>query len=100
MAPRRVVMNVRIVVEVDGEKVAEILEDVETLDALALEERVEQIQQRAWRAMREKGLGVVGESCRLPCCCGRSMRKEIKGVRNRSRNNRSLRRVGVPDIGS
>ncbi len=24
----------------------------------------------------------------------------IKGVRNRSRNNRSLRRVGVPDIGS
>ncbi len=67
-------MNVRIVVEVDGEKVAEILEDVETLDALALEERVEQIQQRALRAMREKGLGVVGESCRRPCCCGGNQR--------------------------
>ena len=69
-------MNVRIVVEVDGEKVAEILEDVETLDALALEERVEQIKQRAGRAMLEKGFGAVGESCRRPCCCGRSMRNE------------------------
>ena len=43
-------MNVRIVVEVDGEMVAEILEDVETLDGLAVEERVEQIKQRAGRA--------------------------------------------------
>ncbi len=31
---------------------------------------------------------------------GGGFREGIKGVRNRSRNNRSLRRVGVPDIGS
>ncbi len=43
-------MNVRIVVEVDGEMVAEILEDVETLDGLAFEELIEQIKQRAGRA--------------------------------------------------
>ncbi len=73
-------MNVRLVVEVDGVQVAEILEDVETLDGLAVEERVEQIKQRAGRAMREKGLTAVGESVRRPCCCGRPMRNEGRRV--------------------
>lgn len=54
-------MNVRIVIEVDCQRVSEIVEDVATLDALDLEERVEQIKQRAGRAMLEPGLSAVGE---------------------------------------
>lgn len=54
-------MNVRIVIEVDGQRVSEIVEDVETLDALELEERVEQLKQRAGRAVLEPGLSAVGE---------------------------------------
>ena len=69
-------MNVRIVIEVDGRRVSEIVEDIATLDALDLEERVEQIKQRAGRAVLEPGLSAVGESCRRPCCCGRSMRNQ------------------------
>lgn len=40
-------MNVRIVIEVDGQRVTEIVEDVATLDAMELEERVERVKQRA-----------------------------------------------------
>lgn len=42
-------MNVQIVVRVDGRDVAEILESVETLDALDLEGHVERIKRRAGR---------------------------------------------------
>lgn len=54
-------MNVRIVIEVDGQRVSEIVEDVATLDALELEERVEQLKQRAGRAVLEPGLSALGE---------------------------------------
>jgi tetrahydromethanopterin S-methyltransferase subunit B len=54
-------MNVRIVIEVDGQRVSEIVEDVATLDAMELEERVEQLKQRAGRAVLEPGLSAVGE---------------------------------------
>jgi tetrahydromethanopterin S-methyltransferase subunit B len=54
-------MQVRILVEVDGRRVSEIVEDVATVDALELEERVEQLKQRAGRAVLEPGLSVLGE---------------------------------------
>lgn len=54
-------MNVRIVIEVNGKRVSEIVEDVATLDAMELEERVEQLKQRAGRAVLEPGLSAVGE---------------------------------------
>lgn len=41
--------------------VSEIVEDVATLDALELEERVEQLKQRAGRTVLEPGLSAVGE---------------------------------------
>lgn len=53
-------MNVQIVVRVDGRDVAEILESVETLDALDLEVHVERIKRRAGRAMLEVGLTQLG----------------------------------------
>lgn len=55
-------MNVRILIEVDGQQVSEIVEDVATLDAMELEERVEKLKQRTGRAVLEPGLSAVGES--------------------------------------
>lgn len=46
-------MNAQIVVRVEGRDVAEILESVETLDALDLEEHVERIKRRAGTGMME-----------------------------------------------
>ena len=55
-------MNVRIVIEVDGQRVSEIVGDVATLDAMELAERVEQPKQRAGRAVLEPGLSACLKS--------------------------------------
>ena len=74
-------MDVRIVVEVDGKKVSEIIESVETLDAMALELRVEELKKRAGRAVLDSGFTQLGESLGRPHCCGRPMRNRGRRVR-------------------
>ena len=74
-------MDVRIVVEVDGRKVSEIIESVETLDALALELRVEELKKRAGRAVLDSGLTQLGEALGRPHCCGRPMQTHSRRVR-------------------
>ncbi|MEZ5942607.1 MAG: hypothetical protein R3C18_14535 [Planctomycetaceae bacterium] len=64
-------MDVRIVVEVDGRKVSEIIESVETLDAMALELRVEELKKRAGRAVLDSGFTQLGEALGRPHCCSR-----------------------------
>ncbi len=68
------IVDVRVLVEVNGQKVSEIVESVDTLDALDLEQKIEELKKRAGRAILEQGLTQLGEWLGRPCCCGRPMK--------------------------
>lgn len=72
-------INVEIIVRIDGREVALVRDQVQTTAALALEEHVEQLKNRAGRAILEVGFAELAGDMRHPFCCGRSM--ENKGRR-------------------
>lgn len=72
-------MNVELILRVNGREVAHINDAIPTEAALPLENRVEQLKDRAGQVLMEVGCQELAASLRHPCCCGRRM--ENRGLR-------------------
>jgi hypothetical protein len=71
-------MNVEISVKIDGREVAHVCAELETSQALALEEQTEQVKNRVGQAVLEVGWAQLVRSLKPPCCCGQKMRNKGK----------------------
>jgi hypothetical protein len=72
-------MNVEVIVRIGGREVAQVAGQIETVEALPLEEQTEQFKHRVGQVLLEVGFEELARSLRPPCCCGRRM--ENKGRR-------------------
>jgi hypothetical protein len=91
-------MNVEVSVRIDGLEVACVKQELETGEALPLEEQTERLKDRLGQVLLEVGTQRLAASLNHPCCCGRRMRNhglrsttitslsgEVTFVRNRYR---------------
>lgn len=73
-------MNVEVIVRIEGREVADFQADIETREALPLEEQTERLKNRLGQVVLEVGFQTLALSLRRPCCCGQPM--ENKGRRD------------------
>jgi hypothetical protein len=72
-------MDVEVIVRIDGREVAQLAGQLDTAEALPLEEQTEQIKHRLGQVLLEVAFEDLAHRLRHPCCCGRRM--ENKGRR-------------------
>lgn len=78
--PRRVPMNVQVIVKVDGREVADFQDEVSTREAFEFEQSTEQLKDRMGQVILEVGFQACDQQVRRPCCCGKPMRSHGKRI--------------------